>query len=773
MNIKKFNIKVLIFSILFVSFFVYANLILLGEAQKRNTVLVGELFYEQISNRLEKDNEIIKNLVAKISNSETIKNILTNNIEYTELSQTEKNQILEQINIFEGVLDELSFVNSVNIVSIKGNYLFSNGQIYDDFDIRTRSWFKEEYLNPNKDNVIVTNIHEDFTTNKNTMSYVEFINSQDGKEVIGAVVLDIYIEELLDFIETAFIFENLQARIVCKSGTIYTSKDNNMYKDIDFEDKNITNYYKIAGTEDIFNNESHLEMIFDKKTISEYLFEDYADKVIIIMGIFLLIVMIIAINVMFNPILKATLKLKELLIDISDEDEVDIFGKKNKKREIEVISESLEKSFDKKIKNLIYYDHLTNLPNRKYLNMMCKDMQDLKEPFSLIFIDVNNFKSINDNYGHSTGDDFLIKFSQKLEQIFKEKGIVSRYSGDEFVILYKNIKDENELLDFYNNNVKKAFKEPLYINKKLSMIAEFSAGAAIYPIHGKTYSDIIKKSDFMMYKNKNNKTTDLTIFNREIYDEYLYLDNLKRELKYAIKNQEFVIYYQPIINSKKQVKKAEALIRWNSKKLGFVPPDKFIKHAEETRDIIEIGYWIVDDVCKTLRKLNEQNIFIQMSINVSPIQIMESNFVEKVCDIIQKNNVKYEDICFEITESVLLDENNVVDNNISKLRQNKINIALDDFGTGYASFSYLKKYPLDILKLDRIFIKDNNKNDFEIVKSIKNIAKILDIKIVVEGVEDEKQFSELSEIGCDFLQGYYFSKPLLIDDFKEIIINNS
>lgn len=204
-----------------------------------------------------------------------------------------------------------------------------------------------------------------------------------------------------------------------------------------------------------------------------------------------------------------------------------------------------------------------------------------------------------------------------------------------------------------------------------------------------------------------------------------------------------------------------------------MPPDKFINYSEETRDIIEIGYWIIDTVCKHLKYLQENGIFTQININVSPVQLLEENFVRNSMKIIEKHGIDYKYLCFEITESVVLDNNKVVSSNLLKLRELGIKIALDDFGTGYSSFSYLKKYKLDILKLDKIFIQDSYDNDFKIVSNIKDIAKTLGMDIVIEGVETKEQFNILSDIGCDLFQGYYFSRPILLDDFKELIEKNS
>ena len=293
----------------------------------------------------------------------------------------------------------------------------------------------------------------------------------------------------------------------------------------------------------------------------------------------------------------------------------------------------------------------------------------------------------------------------------------------------------------------------------------FAAGVSVYPKDGNSFNDLINKSDFMMYSSKrSSKNSKLLFFNDSIYKEILEIENMKEDLKYAVDNNEFILYYQPIVDKSKSIKKLETLIRWNNKKLGYIPPDKFIEYAEETGEIVKIGYWIIEEVCKNFIELFNSGHILQVSINVSPIQLMEVDFVNRVEEILNEYNVIWENLCFEITESVVLDENIIIHDNLLLLNKKGIKIALDDFGTGYASFSYLKKFKLDILKIDKIFIGNGSYVDFKIVNNIKNIAHLLNMETVIEGVETAEQFKVLSNVGCDYFQGYYFSHPLLANE---------
>lgn len=774
MKVKKIDFKIIIISLLFVIISMCVNFGLIQVMIDKSIASTANIHYGQIVGNLKEYVRMLKKSVEKISSNEQIIKILEENKDVNDLSSEDIETVTGQIDTLEGIISNMTFVNTINIVSLDGKYLFSKGNLYEDFELTERAWFKNEYLE-NKVETIITTIHTDYTTKESTIAMVSFIYSKDGSEVLGAAVLDIFVTDMLKFINESFVYGNLESYI--KSSNGYTYSENGVISDEYMNKIYYNNSYLGVSSGDTVGKEGSLQFFFEKESIKNNELNSHLQNninfMVIMFGLIIGILLMISIKLIYKPVLKVMDKLKALLDEVSDNTLVKDISNKNNIKQLEIISDSLEKSFDRKIKELIYYDELTKLPNRKKIKLICEEMLRNEEPFALIFLDLNKFKYVNDIYGHSVGDELLVQFSYIIKSLVGDKGIVFRYSGDEFIIVYKDYIGESELIRFYNDNIKSKFENPVSINDKLKMHIEFSAGVAVYPYHGTTYNELIKKSDFMMYKNKQSNTNDLLMFNDELYKESLYIDTLKSELKNAVKNDEFTLYYQPIINSEKEIKKAEALIRWNNSKLGFVPPDKFINYSEETRDIIEIGYWIIDTVCKHLKYLQENGIFTQININVSPVQLLEENFVRNSMKIIEKHGIDYKYLCFEITESVVLDNNKVVSSNLLKLRELGIKIALDDFGTGYSSFNYLKKYKLDILKLDKIFIQDSYDNDFKIVSNIKDIAKTLGMDIVIEGVETKEQFNILSDIGCDLFQGYYFSRPILLDDFKELIEKNS
>ena len=348
-----------------------------------------------------------------------------------------------------------------------------------------------------------------------------------------------------------------------------------------------------------------------------------------------------------------------------------------------------------------------------------------------------------------------------------KRGIVTRYSGDEFVIIYKNYTNDAEFEFYYRNKIVPLFQLPVELMPDVKVFIEFSIGAAAFPRDGIEVSELIQKSDLMMYKNKSAGLRDKMIFfNDEVYQDLINVENLKNELRTALLKDEFRIVYQPIIDENKQIVKAEALLRWESEKLGNVCPQEFIPYAEETREIIPIGCWIIEEVCRFIR---DQQISIEISINVSPIQLLEVDFFSCVAAMVEKYQIPFERLSFELTESVLLEKSEALTQNLHHLREKGCKILLDDFGTGYSSFSYLQKYPIDIVKLDKVFLSNLDDRAYMIISHINKIADLLNMNVIIEGVETEIQFNTLVEIGCGMFQGYYFSRPLSEQNFIKLI----
>ena len=762
---KKINLKIAVICIAFMTLLVLTNGILMEYGLDKSVEFTYNTHYKEAKKILNQEVYILKDITKKLAEDKAIISSLESNKSSDDLTQVDINNIISGIKYIQDYLKNLIFVNCVTIANIPGNYLFYCGELIENFDVFSN--YKFENLGLSKENPqIISDVYNDPRTGKYEIAVINLIYSEESDEPLGIVVLDILLDDLIEDINSKFYMGDLNTYIklennkyYCNEGIIDSIKDN----------KN----NHIVKLKDVFDDKIDIYLEFDKDSIiynrTMRSINKFRIVIFTILGIVYLLVLILLIRGAFKPILKTLDKLKILLKNLENRDLS--FEKLDEFEQLEVVSSSLGSSINKKIKSLIYYDELTQLPNRKLLFKQCNDLIKANRKFALIFVDLNKFKYINDVFGHSSGDQVLVEFSNRLKKCLKGKGIVSRYSGDEFIIIYSNYIDNNELEAFYNNVILKEFKEPIIFNNN-KVFMDFAAGVSVYPKDGNNFNDLINKSDFMMYSSKkNNKRAKLLFFNDVIYNEILEIETMKEDLKYAVDNNEFVLYYQPIVDKNKAIKKLEALIRWNNRKLGYISPDKFIEYAEETGEIVKIGYWVIEDVCKNFNELFKSDDILQVSINVSPIQLMEVDFVNKAEEILNKYNVTWKNLCLEITETAVLDENIIIRDNLLLLNKKGVKIALDDFGTGYASFSYLKKFKLDILKIDRIFIDNGLDIDYKIVDNIKSIANLLNMETVIEGVETEEQFNNLKSVGCEYFQGYYFSRPLPISEINKILSN--
>ena len=756
---KKINLRLTLIGIVFVGLLVSTNGILMEYGLKKSVEFTYNTHYNEAKKILNQEIYILRDIANGLAKDKNIITYLNNNKSIDDLTEQETKQVIEEIEYIQEYLKDLTFINHVTLINILGEYLFYSGELIENLNVISN--YELDNFGFSKENSqIITDIYTDPGSGKYTMAVINFIYSDESDDPLGIFILDILLDDLIEDINSKFYMGELNAYIKIDNNTYYSS--DGIVNSIN----NKKNNY-IAKLENIFDGNIEIFLEFNKDSIvySKYMkrVNDFRILIFTILGVIYLLALVLLIRRTFKPILKSLDKLKILLRNLDNEDLN--FESLNEFEQLEVISSSLGTLVDKKIKSLIYYDELTKLPNRKLLFNLSNDLIEANKNFALIFVDLNKFKYINDVFGHSAGDEVLVNFSRRLKKCLKDKGIVTRYSGDEFIIIYNNYIDNDELQLFFNNVILEEFKEPITFNNGKKVFMNFAAGVSVYPKDGNSFNDLINKSDFMMYSSKrSSKNSKLLFFNDSIYKEILEIENMKEDLKYAVDNNEFILYYQPIVDKSKSIKKLETLIRWNNKKLGYIPPDKFIEYAEETGEIVKIGYWIIEEVCKNFIELFNSGHILQVSINVSPIQLMEVDFVNRVEEILNEYNVIWENLCFEITESVVLDENIIIHDNLLLLNKKGIKIALDDFGTGYASFSYLKKFKLDILKIDKIFIENGSYVDFKIVNNIKNIAHLLNMETVIEGVETAEQFKVLSNVGCDYFQGYYFSHPLLANE---------
>lgn len=428
-----------------------------------------------------------------------------------------------------------------------------------------------------------------------------------------------------------------------------------------------------------------------------------------------------------------------------------------------------------KLEFLVYHDSLTSLLNRLSLNMMLiEEKQKIRQDhhsLSLLFIDLDDFKSINDTLGYEIGDEVLKKIATMLKIYIKEYGIVFRTGGDEFAILlsYKidnSIKTASDILQMLN--------EPIFIDG-ISLKIGVSIGIARYTKE-KDISVLIKNADMALHRAKRNGKNQYFIFNKQLSDEVHKKWEIEQALSNALKNHEFYVVYQPKYDLlTKKFSSLEALIRWENDKLGMIPPDYFIPIAEDLSLIHEIGKFVFMKSCEDFVEFKKYYPKLQsVSINVSASQLINKNLAKDFQNIMKNYDIAPSNIGIEVTETHIMHD---VDENIISLQEMKnlgFQILLDDFGTGYSSMSYLKKLPIEVLKIDKSFVDNicTDINDVNIIKATVAISKSLGYKTIAEGVETKEQEDILLDLGVDYAQGYLFSKPKtkkeLIDFMKNL-----
>lgn len=432
----------------------------------------------------------------------------------------------------------------------------------------------------------------------------------------------------------------------------------------------------------------------------------------------------------------------------------------------------------KLIWNQANFDYLTGLPNRYMFNK--KLAEEIKRAdrdntsFALLFIDLDYFKEVNDQFGHATGDQLLISVTQRIANVVRSSDSFARLGGDEFTLILSSLIT-TKAVQSTANNILKTLEKPFNILGKTLHITS-SIGAAIYPKDAKNAAALIKNADQAMYTAKELGRNRLRLFTKSMYEETARHLEISKGLQKAIIANELKLHYQPIVElTTQKTVKAEALLRWHHPTKGIIKPNDIIKVAEETGVIHELGNWVFKQSLEDIRNIQAATSpSFQVSINVSPKQFNANSELKKWPALLKKSGVPPYSLTIEITEGIVLESNITTNRLIKKLLAANINISIDDFGTGYSSISYLKDFDIDTLKLDRSFVSgiETSNNNKILCHSIIDMAHKLGIKVIAEGIENQQQMALLLEYGCDYGQGYLFSKPKLIDKLIKDIQKN-
>jgi len=445
------------------------------------------------------------------------------------------------------------------------------------------------------------------------------------------------------------------------------------------------------------------------------------------------------------------------------------------------------KRAEEQIVQIAYYDVLTNLPNRYLfkdrLNQALLYAEKYKKLLAIIYLDLDDFKRINDTFGHDFGDTFLQAVSDLLEKNIRRSDTLSRieeeYSqttiarlgGDEFTILLREI-GETQDASRVAQRIVELFSQPFHIKNRVIYVTA-SIGIALYPNDGQDVGTLLKNADTAMYHAKEKGRNRYQFFSEHMNIEVLERFSLECDLRSAIDREEFQLYYQPQYDfSTGKIIGVEALIRWMHPDKGLLLPDTFIPVAEKSGLIMPIGNWVLKKACAQNNAWQLEGFRpIYVSINISGAQFKQNNFVESIAQTLLDTGLEPQYLEMELTESMLMKPTEIILKTLHELKATGVKIAIDDFGKGYSSLGYLKRLPIDTLKIDRAFVQDirSDSDDRAIVRAIISLARTLNLKVIAEGVETHEQLLYLQEQGCDGIQGFLLRKPMTPDSFKQLL----
>jgi diguanylate cyclase (GGDEF)-like protein len=432
---------------------------------------------------------------------------------------------------------------------------------------------------------------------------------------------------------------------------------------------------------------------------------------------------------------------------------------------------------ERKVKLLAYRDTLTGLPNRLLfadrLEQAVVRSERTRTSMALMLIDIDDFKLVNDSFGHDAGDKLIKAVGDLISKSLRRADTIARLGGDEFAVIIEGIDGPDDAISIADN-----LTTILEHNVRLDdqeTYTSASIGIAVYPGDGKDARTLLKNSDTAMYRAKESGRHCFQFYKPEMSVSAMERLDLENSLKAAFENDEFLIHYQPVIDiHKNEVVGVEALLRWHHPEKGMIQPNDFVSVVEDCGLIVALGEWMINSVCKQVKLWHDAGLEKQnVSINLSPRQFKEQDLVTLFTQALAENGIEGSSLSVEVTERTLIDNIGEVEKTLKKLREMGVRILLDDFGTGYASLAYLKEFPVDVVKIDHAFIAGipDNQDDSAIVDAIAGLTRGLKLALHAEGVENERQLNVLKGLGCQFAQGYYWSKPLPGNEYEQFYMN--
>ena len=437
------------------------------------------------------------------------------------------------------------------------------------------------------------------------------------------------------------------------------------------------------------------------------------------------------------------------------------------------ISERIQ--VQERLQHMAHHDALTDLPNRNlFLDRLQQSLTRARwhdRLVAVMFLDLDRFKNINDTLGHTVGDQLLLQLSERLSNSVRDGDTIGRFGGDEFAILLDDINSDSHI-SLLAEKLLDTLKKPFKINKH-ELFVTASIGISIFPNDGEDSDTLLRNADVAMYRAKDLGKNNYQFYSDDLSARIFERMTLESHLRHALERNEFVLYYQPQIDTRTQkIMGVEALLRWKHPEFGLVTPNNIVPLMEETGLIEKVGHWALETACRQSRKWHDAGwTYLHLSVNISSRQFNDPDFISLVHDIISTTGINPEYLELELTESMLIRNASATINALNTLSSLGVRFAIDDFGTGYSSLSYLRRFPIDTIKIDRSFIHDvtDNPDDAAIASAIIVMGQNLSLNVIAEGVENQQQLEFLSSRNCHYLQGNLFSRPLPAEEFSTLL----
>ena len=425
----------------------------------------------------------------------------------------------------------------------------------------------------------------------------------------------------------------------------------------------------------------------------------------------------------------------------------------------------------------VLHDELTQLPNltlfKNRLNLAVnKHKRESNYKFAVVFLDLDNFKHLNDSHGHSVGDQLLITLAERLKKTLRPSDTVARIGGDEFTFILNDLDDLTEAVNA-SKRIFHSFTKPFIIENE-EIYSNGSIGICMVSEVTHSTDEMIRNADIAMYRAKMLGSGNIKVFNPEMHKNAIETMQLENDLQTALEKNQFSIHYQPVINiDKNQIDGFEALLRWKHPTLGYISPERFIPIAEKSGLIRAIGKWVLESAIEQAQRWSKEFLsdrVFNIAVNLSGVQIINKNLVTQINEALESNQMSADNLHLEVTETMLVEKKEQAKYVMTEIRKLGASLSIDDFGKGYCSLTYLQEFDFDILKIDKDFVQDlENDKGLQLVRALMMLAKDFNMKVVAEGVETEKQLLLLKEMGRPYIQGYYFSRPLSVDDMNLIL----